>query len=122
MEKVKKYLLEHLDELKDVVREINAWDGSLEYLEAFENDEEFFNTFFHHNPMEAVRAAHYGDYNYMDQYVKFNGYGNLESLNEEEYIEELKYNIDEILDELERNYKHLNLSEQLKKLLSYYLD
>lgn len=116
---VKKYLLENLDELKDVVREINAWNGSLEYLEIFENDQEFFDTFFHDNPMEAVRAASYGDYNFMDQYVRFNGYGNLESLNEEDYEEELKLHIDEIIDELERNYEQLNLSEQLKKLLSY---
>lgn len=122
MEKVKKYLLENLNELKEVVREINSWNGSLEYLEAFENNEEFFNTFFYNNPMEAVRVAVYGKYNYMDQYVRFDGYGNLESLNEEEYIEKLKYNIDEILDELERNYENLNLNEELKKLLSYYLD
>jgi hypothetical protein len=50
--------------------------------EIFINDEEFFNTFFHNAADEAVRATFYGDYNYSHDYVKFNGYGNLESFND----------------------------------------
>ncbi len=49
--------------------------------EIFENDEEFFELFFNGKPAEAVRASFYGDYRYADDYVRFNGYGNLESLN-----------------------------------------
>lgn len=47
--------------------------------EVYENDEDFFNTFFEGKPFEAVRAAHYGEYKYSDDYVRFNGYANLES-------------------------------------------
>jgi len=47
--------------------------------EVYDNDEEFFNTYFEGKPLEAVRAAHFGDYNFSHDYVKFNGYGNLES-------------------------------------------
>ena len=43
------------------------------------NDEDFFNLFFEGKPMEAVRAASYGHYNYADDWVWFNAYGNLES-------------------------------------------
>jgi len=60
----------------------NAFCQSANYDsdEIYENDEEFFNMFFEGKPLEAVRAANYGEYNYSDSYVKFNGYGNLDSL------------------------------------------
>jgi hypothetical protein len=47
--------------------------------EVWTNDEEFFNLFFENKTNEALRAAHFGDYNWSHNYVKFNGYGNLES-------------------------------------------
>lgn len=50
------------------------------YLHSF--DEDFFETFFS-NKMDAVRATFFGNIqNWCDPYIKFNGYGNLESLNE----------------------------------------
>ena len=45
------------------------------------NDEYFFEEYFMDNVNEAVRAVCYGDYNYMDAYVVFNGYGNLDTSN-----------------------------------------
>ena len=54
-----------------------------------ENNEDFFNLMFS-SADEAVRAAIFGDYNYHDDYVCFNGYGNLKSLNE--------YNLDNMID------------------------
>ena len=50
------------------------------------NDEDFFNLFFEGKPMEAVRAASYGHYNYADDWVWFNAYGNLESGDYEEQL------------------------------------
>jgi hypothetical protein len=47
--------------------------------EIFVNDEDFFSTFFEKDVIGAVRAVSYGSYNYSHNYVKFNGYGNLES-------------------------------------------
>ena len=47
--------------------------------EIYGNDEDFFETFFSGNVNEALRAAHFGEYNWSHEYVKFNGYGNLES-------------------------------------------
>jgi len=49
--------------------------------EIFNNDEEFFYTFFENSVISAVQCVCYGDYRYSDNYVKFNGYGNLESFN-----------------------------------------
>lgn len=45
----------------------------------YENDDEFFETFFNGKTIDAVRAVCYGEYHYYDTYVKFNAYGNLES-------------------------------------------
>lgn len=47
----------------------------------FNNDEEFFYTFFENSVISAVQCVCYGDYRYSDNLVKFNGYGNLESFN-----------------------------------------
>lgn len=88
--------------LKSVVNDINSYDGSLDYLEFYGNDEDFFSTFFNGNPMEVARSIFYGDYRYCDDYVKFNGYGNLESVSEWEYEEELKGSANDIAQELER--------------------
>ena len=116
IENVKEYLLENEDVLKEVVQEINGWNGSLEYLEVYENDADFFKMFFT-NPMEAVRATQFGNYNYSDDYVKFNGYGNLDSCSEWELLEDLRNNIDEIVDLLIENESNLYLNDELKEIL-----
>ena len=118
MEKVKAYLLENMEELQNVVREVNGWDSSLKHLDYEYNDDEFFNVFFEGKPMEAVRAAIYGDYRYTDDYVKFDGYGNLVSVSEYDMEEELKENIEEIVDALESNFSNLCLSDELTALIN----
>lgn len=79
-----------LDKLMAMVQEVNSWNGELEYLDIWENDDEFFNTFFNSNPMEVARAVQFGDYNYNDEYVTFNGYGNLVSYTDYQVKELLK--------------------------------
>ena len=74
MEDIKNYLLNHIDEIGGIISDINSIDGSLDYLEYWNNDEEFFNAFFN-SSMEAVRSSFYGDYHYCDNWVKFDGYG-----------------------------------------------
>ena len=102
-EEIKNYLLDHvheIDNMRSMISEINSIDGSLDYLDYWDNDEEFFNTFFYNNPTEAVRSAYYGDYNYCDDYVRFNGYGNLESFNDYKLEKEYKEHIDDIVNAL----------------------
>jgi hypothetical protein len=53
---------------------INAPDD-----EIFSNDEDFFETFFSGSGIKLAQAIFYGDYNYSHDYVRFNGYGNLET-------------------------------------------
>ena len=115
-EKIREYLLNNEETLLDVVSELNSWNGCLDWLDFWENDEEFFNTFFD-NPMEAIRATYYGNYNYNDDYVKFNGYGNIDSYSEEEKNEEIKNNIDDIVDNLIEYYYNIYINEELENLL-----
>ena len=47
------------------------------------NDEDFFIENFN-NPYDVVKRIHFGNYNYNDKYVVFNGYANLETFNDPE--------------------------------------
>lgn len=122
MEKLKNYLLENEGTLSSIVQDINSYDGSLDYLDYWANDEEFFNTYYYNNPYEVARAINYGDYNFMDAYVHINAYGNIESISEWEYEEKLKSYIDDIIDRLVELYNenHIDVSycDELEDILN----
>lgn len=88
-EKLFKYL--ELDwENKSDEEKISLWN---EYCSVQSNedeiyvfDEEFFDMFFEGKTMEAVRAATFGKIVWSDNYIKFNGYGNLESMDDYEAV------------------------------------
>ena len=121
MKKIREYLLNDVEELESVVREINDWDGSLDWLEACENDEEFFEVFFA-NTFDAIRSVQDGNYNYSDDFVRFDSYGNLESFDKWEYKEELKDNIDDIIEKLLSVYYEIDINEELTELIEEYLE
>ena len=117
-EEIKNYLLNHVDEIGDIIIEINSIDGSLYFLEFFDNDDEIFNTFFSNNPTEAVRSAYYGDYNYCDDWVKFDGYMNLKSVDDYELEKEYKDYIDDITKSLIEHYQQISIcDDELIKLI-----
>jgi hypothetical protein len=111
------YLLNNMEEAKQAVQELNSWNGSFDHLEFYHNDEDFFDTFFEGRPMEAVRAAHFGEYSYGDDYVRFNGYGNLESFNDYQLEQDLKDEIEEIAEAIIENQAHLSLDPELEEIL-----
>lgn len=89
-----KYLKDNWETIYEMVHDINGYDGSFGHLEYYENDEDFFSTYYYNNPMEVARAVYYGDYNYNDTYVCINAYGNLETIH--------RYRLEELLiDEVE---------------------
>lgn len=76
------YCLEH----GDPDREIHSFD------------EEFFEIYFS-DPMEAARATFFGKIDsWSDEYIKFNGYGNLVSMNEYDVLKEIDDYLEEIFD------------------------
>lgn len=106
MENLIEYLKENVttDELLEMTQSVNSYNGALDYLYYYENDEEFFETMFQTKD-EVARAICYGDYNYTDDYVKFNVYGNLESVSQWELEEKLNEYKEEIIDEYLNAYE-----------------
>ena len=84
----------------DLVCAINSYDGSLDEISYYYNDDDFFAMAFGTNVLDAVRAVCYGDYNYSDDYVRFNAYGNLESVNMYEIMNMYNSYKDEIADKI----------------------
>ena len=121
------------DELLNIAQELD------EYLYIYDDtDEDFFKNNFS-DIDEAVRAVCYGDYEYMAPYVRFNGYGNLETtwnLRDFIYADDLadiamdidykkdKYNeyLDETFDYLYNkiHYSYKGKLEDLKEKLDSY--
>ena len=123
LNEIKGLLLNDFNTLEEVVRELNSWNACLDYLEVYENDEEFFNMFFEGKPAEVARAIYYGDFNYNDEYIKFNGYGNLKTFSEYDYEELLKENIEEIIECLIEYVGHISIyNEELDDLLAQYFE
>ena len=115
--KLREYLLNDVEELRNVVSEINSWNGCLDWLEFWENDEYFFELFYSGiNGLEIARAIYYGNYRYNEDYVRINAYGNLESYTEYEMIEEMKNSIDEIVENLIKQYNNLDLSDDIQEI------
>ena len=67
----------------DLVDVHNKYCEAHNYMDdlIYENDDYFLETYFMERPAELARAIQYGDYRYCDDYVQFNGYGNLDSFN-----------------------------------------
>lgn len=76
--------------------------------EVYINDEEFFELYFPKG-IDAVRAAFYGDYNYSHDYVRINGYGNLESFD--------YFKVSDLCDTVENIAEHIAENEELYDFL-----
>ena len=123
LNEIKGLLLNDLDTLKDAVRELNSWNACLDYLDVYNNDDEFFDMFFEGKPAELARAIYYGDFNYNDEYIKFNGYENLETFSKYDYEELLEENIEEITENLIEYAEYISIgNEELDDLLSQYFE
>lgn len=110
-QQIKELLMGNDNLLMQAVQDLNSWDGSFEDLQFYENNEEFFNMFFQENPIEAVRASYYGEYKYSDEYVRFNVYGNLESMDEYKVIEEMRDQVEEIAEACIDNQGNIYINE-----------
>ena len=105
-ELIEKWNYLDLSEKMGIVNSINSYDNSLEDLCYYENDEDFFNTYFN-DCYEVARAISYGEYNFMDAYVHLNVYGNLESITEyglSDLIDDYKEEVIDLI--LESNDKY----------------
>lgn len=91
-----------VEQLEEMVREVNGWDGSLEEFEYYAMEQ--INDLFHDvEPLEILRMAHFGDFDWNDDYFTGNVFGNLESISENDFHGELIDNSKEIVE----RYKEL---------------
>ena len=122
LDNIKQAFIENED-LRSIVMDINSYDGYFDDMQWWDNDEEFFETFFGTVIMDAVRAVCYGEYNYTDEYVKINAYGNLETTN---YIQdELEGYVDDIVEHIIDNWSELNnidVSQETKDMIEEYIN
>ena len=69
------------EQLLLMAREVNGYDGSLDTFEWYDMDE-LEEIMFGQDAHWIACRIHFGDFNPMDDYFSFNGYGNLESIDE----------------------------------------
>lgn len=118
---IKNMILEELDNMDE--SELISLYNSYTYEEApddtfYENGDDFFNEYYSHDPMAAVLATQFGSYNYNDEYVRFNGYGNLDSFSDFTAVEEIKDNGD-FIEWLYNNYIDYLDYNDLYELIEY---
>lgn len=85
-----------VEQLAEMVREVNGYDGSLENYE-YREMEELNELLYGVEPTEILRMAHFGEFNWNDEYFQINVYGNLDSYRELQVTIELEDNQDEII-------------------------
>ena len=117
---IKNYLLNNMKVTRDVVNELNCWDGCLEFLEVYYmEDLDYYLE--GHTPSEILNKMFYGNFNPNDSYFRFDAYANLESLNEWDLEERYKMYIDEIIGALLENMDDIEIyDDELKEMLIKY--
>ena len=124
-ERVKELLLGNDDMLVDVVNSINSWNGALDDLSFWNLDEYELQVFFGDDLMKLANAICSGEFNSNDDYFTIdNVYGYLTSYTETEMLDELRNNIDEIVDALFDCYQNMknsvNEHEELDEIMEEY--
>ena len=119
---IKRYLLNNMETTRDVVNELNLYNNCLDFLDFYymEDLDEYLKGY---APTEILNKMFYGDFNPNNDYFKFNVYGNLESYNEWELIEEYEIYIDEIIEALLNNIDYVGIyDDKLKEMIEAYED
>lgn len=90
-------------ELANLLQSMAAYDGSFE--ESTFYDMESFDEFMsNYTPSEIAMMIHFGEFNPNDDYFRFDGYGNLESLDWQEISDEAESLESDIIDHLVNYY------------------
>lgn len=106
MEDIKNVLEEMSDrELLGVFKEANSWDGSFDFVDVFDFEELASMT---NDTYEFGRSIVYGDVTNVNDSVRYNAYGNLESVSEYDLASEARDNIDDLANWLADNYMRVD--------------
>lgn len=101
-----------IEQLKEMVQEVNSWDGSLEEYEYHEM-EQINELLYHVKPLEILRMAHFGNFEWFGEMFKINELGNLDSCSKDYVITELTDNENAIVE----HYGELVESGEIENIL-----
>ena len=120
--KIKEMLKSDMYLTMDIVSQLNSLNGSFETYVLYNMDD--FDTIMEgYTPTEVVQRTFFGCFNPNDDYFFFNGYANLESINEYEMSDHFEIIIDEIVDSMLYNYTDLYIdNKELDDLINEYLE
>ena len=92
------------DDLANLLQHMNAYDGCFE--EATYYDMDSFDEFLSgRTPMEIAQMIFEGDFNPNNRYFRFNGYGNLESVDWHDIVVEAEDLVDDLIYQLVNCYR-----------------
>lgn len=96
-----------MDDLRGLYQEANSWDGSFEFIQVYDIEElcEIFS-----DTCELVRAVIYGSVDNICDPVRFDAYGNLETVYESDMESDMQCYLDELADWIIDNDCHVDLS------------
>ncbi len=78
----------------------------------FVNDEEFFEVYFDGRITELIRAIHYGNFNPNEEFIKFDGYANLETFENVAYEIDLEAIAENIFETQAKEYYSIELEDE----------
>lgn len=84
------------DDIAYLLQRMNEYDGCFEEASYYDMDE--FDTFLSgRTPMEIAQMIYFGEFNPNDEYFRFNAYGNLESADWVDVVDEAEDLVDDII-------------------------
>lgn len=93
---------EKLQELQELIQEVNentngAYDNVIKY-----HSDEFWELLElgEYSPVNIANMIYFGSYNPLDEFIGYDGNGNIESMDEIEYFSELEYYEEELKENL----------------------
>ena len=98
-ELMKTWLEENAEERLNICKSINSYDGSMDWSDSFDLEELASWT----NAYDLARAIIYGNVTNVNDEVRYNGYGNLESVDSYDLEKESADYIEEIIDFIDSN-------------------
>ena len=93
------WLEENVEERLEICRNINSYDGSMDWADSWDLEEIASFT----DSYELARAIIYGNVTNVNENVRYNGYGNLENVSDYDLEKESENYISEIIDFIESN-------------------
>ena len=114
-------LMDYLnDDLLRLFRDANSWDGYFDFADAFDIEDLCSMV---DDKYELVRSVIYGDVTNVNDMVRYNAYGNLESVSEWDLKKECQDSICDMAGWLMDNYYHVDsLYEEDKELFEAWDD